>query len=190
MRSAVLCVAAMAVMGAFAGSPLAAADPVAKLTAYAINMSNIGGGGSSTVYITIDRWSTDAERDSLRTVFVEKGPEKLLTTLQKLPRIGFMRLPNRLGYDLHFARETSLDEGGRRILVATDRPIGFEEARSRPRTIDYPFTLVEIRLKRDGTGEGKMSLATKISLNQKERVLELENYSSEPVRLTNVKADK
>lgn len=160
------------------------------LTAWAVNMSNIGTGSNAIVNITIERWSTDEERQQLITAFLEKGPDKLLDTLQDLKRVGFIRLPTTLGYDLHFARETPLPEGGHRIVIATDRRISFAEARNRPRSIDYPFTLIEIRLKPDGTGEGKMSVATKISYNKKDKVIELENYASEPVRLTNVKIEK
>lgn len=29
-----------------------------------------------------------------------------------------------LGYDLHYASQTLLPDGGRRIVIATDRPIG------------------------------------------------------------------
>jgi len=160
------------------------------LTSWALNMSNIGTGANAVVDIKVDRWSTDEEREKLITTFLEKGPNKLLDTLQDLKKIGYIRLPNTLGYDLHFARSTALPEGGRKIVIATDRPIGFAEARNQPRTIDYPFTLIEIRLKPDGTGEGKMSVATKISMNKKTKTVELENYSSEPVRLTNVKIEK
>jgi hypothetical protein len=89
-----------------------------------------------------------------------------------------------------FARERVLDEGGRQIVIATDRRIGMREAHEQPRTIDYPFTLIEIRLGSDGRGEGKMTPATKIALNTKTNTVELENYASEPVRLQNVKVEK
>jgi hypothetical protein len=56
--------------------------------------------------------------------------------------------------------------------------------------MDYPFTLVEIRLNKDGEGQGKLSVATKISLNKKDNTIELENWGTEPVRLTTVKIDK
>jgi hypothetical protein len=176
-----------ALLAGQAGQELAA--PV-RLTAFAVNMSNIATGGANVVDIQIERWSTEDERQKLITTFLEKGPEKLLDALQDMKRIGYIRLPNTLGYDLHFARQTPLDEGGQRIIIATDRRIGFWEARNQPRTMDYPFTLIEIRLKPDGTGEGKLSVATKITMNKKTKTVELENYSSEPVRLQNVKIDK
>jgi hypothetical protein len=180
----------LAALALFASSP--PQDPPAPLhlTAWAVNMSNIGIGSNAVVDITIERWSTDDERQTLIATFLEKGPEKLLGALQKLKRVGYIRLPNSLGYDLHFARQVALDEGGSKIVIATDRRIGFQEARAQPRSIDYPFTLIEIRLTPEGSGEGKMSLATKISFNRKQNVVELENYASEPVRLQNVKVGK
>lgn len=161
-----------------------------RLTAWAVNMSNVGSGANATVEIVINRWSTEAERTSLINLFVEKGPAALLGGLQKAQAVGYIRLPNSLGYDLRFARQVPLDEGGRRIVIATDRPISMQEARNQPRTMDYPFTLIEIHLKKDDTGEGKMSVATKITHNKKDNLIVLENYGSEPVRLSNVKAEK
>jgi hypothetical protein len=82
------------------------------------------------------------------------------------------------------------EDGGYRIGIATDRYIGMWEARNQPRTIDYPFSLIEIRLGSDGKGVGKMAVATKIDFDKKKKQLVLENYSSEPVRLNEVKIEK
>jgi hypothetical protein len=68
--------------------------------------------------------------------------------------------------------------------------MSFMEIRNQPRTVDYPFTLIEIHLNKDGEGEGKMAYATKISFDKKKNNVELENYSSEPVRLQTVKIEK
>jgi len=183
-------IAVAAVAGAlvlWSGALIAQSDDLPlRLSAFAVNMGSVGRGGANTVLITIDRWSTEEERDLLKTAFLEKGPDGLLSQLQKLKRVGFMRLPNSIGYDLQFAREVEATDGGRRIIIATDRRIGFQEARNQPRTMDYPFTVTEIRLDKNGEGQGKMSVATKITLNKKTNTVELENYSSEPVRLTKV----
>jgi hypothetical protein len=58
----------------------------------------------------------------------------------------------------------ALPEGGERVVLVTDRRIGFWEAANQPRLIDYPFTVIELHLNRDGEGEGKMSIATKSDL--------------------------
>jgi len=161
-------------------------DVPLKLTANAVNMSNIGTGQTGTVDITINRWSVDAERERLLAVFLDKGPEHLLSALQDKRPVGRISTPGSIGYDLRYARLTSLDDGGARIVALTDRPISGWEAMNRPRVFDYPFTLIQIQLDSHGNGEGKLSIATKISYDKKAREIELETYASEPVRLENV----
>jgi hypothetical protein len=160
-----------------------------RLSAVAINMSNVGPAGPLRVELTIDRWSTEAERKGLITTFLEKGPRQLLDALQAVKPVGRIRTLDSVGWDLRFARQLALPDGGTQIIVVTDRPVQFWEARNQPRTVDYPFTLIDLRLKPDGTGEGKASVATKITYNKSSQTVELENYASEPVRLTNVKIE-
>lgn len=186
------------VLALLSGAPAARQSNGEQLdiSAFAVNMSNIGSGGTASVEISITRWTTPEERAQIIGAMVEKGSDALLSALQKTPSHGRFRIPGligpdphalRLGYDLHYAWQTPQPEGGRRIVIATDRYIGFEEARAQPRTVDYPFTLFEIRVDKNGDGQGKMAVATKISFDKQKNTVELENYSSEPVRLNNVK---
>lgn len=181
-------VAALGLTAAFLSTShgVSAQNAKEEFTAWAINMEGVPGRSTTTVDITIERWSTDAERQLLIDALKEKGQDGLLRALQKLPRVGRMRTPDSIGYDLHYARQNPLDEGGRQIVIATDRPIGFWEARNRPRSIDYPFTVIELRLNKDGVGEGKMLPGTKIYIDRKNNLV-LENYGTQPVRLTEVK---
>lgn len=167
-----------------------------EMTAFAVNMSNIGTGSNAVVQITVDAWSTPEEREKLITTMVENGPDALLKALQKMPQKGRFSIPAlrgpdphnlRLGLQLRYAWQTTLPDGGRRIVLAADRYIGMAEARNQPRTIDYPFTLFELRVNNKGEGEGKLAYATKIRFDKDKKVMELENYSSEPVRLQNLK---
>jgi hypothetical protein len=141
--------------------------------------------GIGTVQIHITRWSTDADRTQLLTVLRESGPEALLKELQKMPSVGTIRTPNSVGYDLHYARQAPVGDG-RRIVIATDRPVGFIEATNRGRTLDYPFTLIQMQLDKNGKGTGTMSYATKIVAN--DNMIELEDIASSPFKLTNVEA--
>jgi hypothetical protein len=169
-------------------------DAPERYTAFAVNMGSPEGPaaapGATTVEIKVERWSTDAERDRLMNVLMEKGPEKLLETLQSLPRVGYIRTPNSIGYDLHFARKAPLPDGGERVVLATDRYISYWEAANRPRSIDYPFTVIELRLNADGEGEGKMSIATKISVDSEKKMIVLEDYGTQPVLLKSVRKEK
>jgi hypothetical protein len=170
-------------------------DERLEISAFAINMSNIGTGANASVRITIDKWSSPEERQKLIETMVEQGPDDLLKALQKVPEKGRFSIPGlmgpdphqlRLGHSLRYTWQTAQPGGGRRIVIITDRYIGFAEARNQPRTMDYPFTLFEIRVGADGKGEGKMAVATKITFDKVAKQVELENYSSEPVRLNAV----
>jgi hypothetical protein len=168
-------------------SAILSAQTPERFTAAAINMNR---GAAGTIEIVVNRWSTDAERDRLMSVMMEKGPDKLLDALQGMPRIGYFRTPNSIGWDLHFARKMPGADGGERVVLVTDRRIEFWEAANRPRSIDYPFTVIELRLNADGVGEGKMSLATKIIADREANIVTLENFDLQPVMLTNVKHER
>jgi hypothetical protein len=164
-------------------------QPAERFTAFAVSTGGVhSSGGASTVQITIDRWSTDAERQRLIDTLQSKGPNALLDALRDMRQVGNIRTPDSLGYPLHYAHQSKLDEGGRRVVIATDRPINFWEQVNRPRSIDYPFTLIQMQIEPDGTGEGRMSFATRIIAH--DNIIELENYDSQPVMLNQVKAEK
>jgi hypothetical protein len=167
-----------------------------EITAFAVNMSNVGTGATATVNFTINQWSPPDERERLIAMELEKGQDALLEELQRLPSHGRMWFPDwrgpdptnaRLGWDLRYTEQSPLPEGGQRIVILMDRHIPFWEVVNRPRVYDYPFTLAEMHVDRNGVGEGKLSVATKISFDRNKNVIELENYASEPVRLQNVR---
>jgi hypothetical protein len=158
-----------------------------RFTAMAVNMSR---GGAGAVEIVVNRWSTEAERGKLMSTLMDQGDEKLLSVLQDMPRVGYFRTPNSVGYDIHYAHREPMPEGGERVVLATDRRIGFWEAANQPRSIDYPFTIIELRLNKDGEGEGKMSLATKVTADKNTNTVVLENYDIQPVLLNAVHREK
>ena len=182
--------AASAIAAALLATPtLSGQNMKESFTGFAINMN--GGPSTATVDITIERWSSDAERDALLAVLTEerdpyRANEKLLHALQKMPKTGYIRTPQTLAWDLRYAHQNSLDEGGRRIVVATDRPVGFREARNQPRSMDYPFTIVEIRLDENDKGQGKILAGTRLLID-KNKHLVLENYGQQPVRFNEIR---
>ena len=162
--------------------------PIERLLATSVNMSNVGSTNAGRIEIVIERWSSERERDELIATLKDNGSDALLDKLQKMPRVGYIRDANgaSIGWDLHFARERKLDDGGRQIVLATDRPISAWEAFNRPRSSEYEFTLADIRFDGDGKGVGKLAVAAKITTNPMTGAIEIENFSSEPVRLTEV----
>ena len=160
-----------------------------RFTAFAINMNS--GPRAGVVDIVLERLTTDEERAGLIAAFVEGGQDALLKALQKVrPRVGFIRTPNSLGYDLQYAYRFANSDGTSRVVIGTDRPINFWEASRQPRTIDYPFTIIEMRLDAKGEGEGRMAAGTKISKSKDGKTIELENYGISPVALNEIKLQK
>jgi hypothetical protein len=181
---------AVAALAALIAVPMAAQSNMAhpeKFTAFAVNASNMTTRAQTTaVDITINRWSTDADRTRLLSILKSKGQDALLDALQKMPVVGYLNTPGSLRYDLHYARQIPQAEGGRRIVVATDRYIGSWEAINHPRSVDYPFTVIELQLDRTDHGKGWASIYTKITATDDGNV-ELENFANEPVMLNDVK---
>ena len=166
------------------------------INGWALSMSTVAPGANQTIQIQINGWSSPKQRQHLIDTFLEKKQDGLLNELQKQPELGRFNFPGymgpdpnnvmRLGTDIRYAMNFPGEDGGRRIVVITPRVIGFREATNRPRTYDYPFSLFEMRFDRSGKGEGRLAYATQILFDKKKNTIEIENYSSEPVRLNNL----
>lgn len=151
--------------------------------------ASLGTGKTALVEIRVTRWSTDEERQRLLDVLIEKGQNGLLEALQKIrPPCGTIRNVNRVGWDVYYARQTATPDGGRHIVLATDRRVAFREAFNETRSMQYQFTLVELHVDKNGKGEGKLVPAAKVSWDAKDKRIEIENYSALPVDLLNVQA--
>jgi hypothetical protein len=172
-----------------AASLVAGAQTLGSPERYTATVVNEPGQGSSPVQIVVDRWSTDKERNTLVSSLLAKGPDKLLDVLKDMPKVGFVRSPSGLGWDLRYSKKTPLPDGGEQVVVATDRPLSFAEESQQLRTLDYPFTIIELHLNAQGEGEGKLSLATKITGDKESGTIVLENYGIQPALLQAVRRE-
>lgn len=168
--------------------------PVLRLRAAAMDPGGMTADGGKRASVTmleigIERFTTEEEHAKLAAVLAEKGPEALMSELQKLKAAGYIRTPGSLRWDIHYARQVALPDGTRRIIFATDRPMNFYELWNRPRSVDYQYMLGEIRLGPDGKGQGTLVPAARIDYNDATRTIEVENYASQPVRLTEVRVE-
>lgn len=165
--------------------------------AVAMGTSNppvIPAGMSTTLQINITRWTTDEEREELFAILVEKGQEDLVKALQKSEETGFVRVTGRTtgrnpfpSERIRYARQIDLGEGKRRIVLATDRYISFYEARNQPRYRDYDMSLVVMDVDAEGNGEGQLAMGVRLSVDTEKKTLVIENFGTEPVRLTKIR---
>ncbi len=165
--------------------------------AFAVVMGVHATGQTNTFQITIDRWSTDEDREKLFATLVENDQDALIEALQDQDECGFLRMTGTQGpiarrssfpsQRIKYARDIRFEDGKRRIILAFDRPIPYWEALNRPRTYDYPLSILVLNLDEDNKGEGVMAIGVRLKFDNENNSLEIENFSSQPVRLTNVR---
>lgn len=169
-----------------AGSAQTRGEPVHFDASYV----DLNTGRTGPVQISVTRWSTAAERTSLTQSLFKNGQNALLETLRDMRSVGRIYTPGSIGYDLRYAEERTLPDGGREIILATDRPMSFWEVVNQPRSAQYPFTWVQFTMRPDGTGEGKLAVAARIIGEEADKLIEVEDFAISPVRLQNIRSRK
>lgn len=153
---------------------------------YSATSANLNPGGGEPVSIRISRWSTDAEREKLVGLFATKGNPGMVEALADAPTIGYIWTSETVGYSIRYAHKSTMPDGTERIVVATDRGLGYWSREFWKSSVtglpDYPFTVIELRLKR-GVGDGKFTLAAKAVVEADTKTIGLENYAAAPVLL-------
>src|SRR5437879_5202075 len=132
---------------------------VENFTATSVNVT----GAPDPLKIDLLRWSTDAEREQVFNALSDKGEKEFMDVLSKQPTLGYIWTSESAGYSVRYAYQTTTPDGGGRVIVATDKPLGswnpqIWKATGTATANPYEFTVIEIRLNRRGTGEGKSSL--------------------------------
>jgi hypothetical protein len=155
--------------------------------------------GASRIEILIQRWSTDAERDDLRGTLLERGPDALLSAVQRvlkrpagvvvipgIPGAG-ARVRTRQARNVLFARDLETPKG-RQVIIVTDQYLAFGEP-TKDWPSDYQFTVLDIRFGPDGTGTGKLAPPAKVVYNKATKIIELDNYAAQPARLIGIRSE-
>jgi hypothetical protein len=172
---------------------LALAAPAGQQTKYLEQYHATAANTSVDVYapslfeleISLERYTTVAERETMQAAYEKGKQDRLLSALQKAPRIGIFRVPGNLSWDIKYAFSQKGRDNRTRIYLITDRNVSFAEAASRPRSLDYPFTVIEMRVDDNGMGDGNVMVAAAVGFNGQDLVIE--EFLDRPVRLTKVR---
>jgi hypothetical protein len=135
--------------------------------------------------VAIDRWSTDTERDRLVADLAQNGPDKLLDALRDAPNAGTMYWPGGTLYSVRYARRITRPDGGIDAVFVVDRPL-WMWWESKPASMPYPYSVVQVRLGKDGAGEGRVSHGVPVSSDKALGVV-LSDYAKAPAVLTDVR---
>ena len=159
-----------------------------EFSAIFANISNVGRVGASPVTIRITRWTSDGENEKLMAILAAKGTDGLVRALQDAQSVGSIGTPQQLPYDLRYARQETMEGGGRRIILMSDRPMEVWERMSAAVSRDYPITWIELKLDAGGRGEGSILLAARLRLLGD--ILGIEDYGNQPAKLNEVRKVK
>ena len=186
-KTTLLAIAALAVL-AIGLAPEVTRGDEETTERFRANAISAGGGrsGTTTIDIDIERWSSDEERSKLLEAVQTNNPDEMIGTMRGFDRVGTARLRNRLSYDIQYSREI-VDGGTRTVILATDRPIAMEEARRRSRTMDHNVSIIQMQLDEEGNGEGTLMVGAELVWDAETETLEVTQFTTQPVRLTNIR---
>jgi hypothetical protein len=150
----------------------------------------VGSGARMNVDLWVNSYTSDAEAKSMAGALMEGGPDALLKLLEKAKTIGKIRLTGRAGfYDFKLIRSHQT-ENGRRIYAVGDRPIGFLEMYAGNRSLDYPFGILQLELKKNSKGReegtGALLYSAKIKVLEGNSI-DVESYGIGPIQLLGVR---
>lgn len=177
-------VATLVLLAVPAPAPAALPDGAAPIETFTAVAASMQSGQSGIVEITINRWSTDAERTVLIDLIKMKGQQAMVAELQKLPQVGFIKMPNTMGYALFYARSNPQPNGGRQVVFATDRNI--INAAASPQLSQYDVAVIEMQFDKNGKGTGKLVPAAKTTVDKDGKV-HIQNFQGAPLLLMDIK---
>jgi hypothetical protein len=118
----------------------------------------------------------------------ENGQEGLLRAVHNND-LGTFSLGGQPSLRLNAVTVDEMGNGRQRIRAVMERWIGFGELRGGYRSVDYPFSYIEINLDPNGSGEGTFIPAAQIRFRNKngQQQVEIEDFGTFPGRLMGVK---
>jgi hypothetical protein len=179
------CINPICVAAALCLAPLARAQAAETITATA-NVKTSGGVSSTApVTVTVDRFSTDRERDEVLAALKKGGTDAVYSVLLVRSAIGTVRVGNNATAIKYVYERTT--PNGRLITAVTSLAIGFVGAGApgaQPKSGNY-LGLVILEVAKPGPGQGELVPATKLRLNEQGAIV-TDGYSDDVVRLSNV----
>jgi hypothetical protein len=111
---------------------------------------------------------------------------RLSTAIKAAPTLGFIWTDGVTGYSIKYAWRSPATEDTERIVLVTERRLDSHAPDGAPPSGDAgdaDFTVIELRIDRQGVGEGKTSLTTSVAIDTAANTLALDGYAAAPALL-------
>jgi hypothetical protein len=138
---------------------------------------------ATTFTLRIKGVTSDAEAQRLIGVLQARGQDKLLDEIRHND-LGTFSIGGNVGQTLNAVRIEDVG-GKKRIRAVAERWLGFGELRGGYRSLDYPFSYIELLMDpRTGKGDGTYFGAAQIKFKNNE--IQIEDFGTFPGRILNV----
>jgi hypothetical protein len=147
------------------------------------------GGVAASMTVQIDKYTSDAEHQSIVNALKAGDNKAFLDVLRKAPVVGSLKMNNR-SVAIRWARQQPQGDN-RRIAVMTESPVfffGAGAADAKP-TEGYDVGVLEFTIDSVGLGKGTMAAAAKVKPGGPTGI-EIEDYSGKRIELTTVTRNK
>jgi len=157
-------------------------------TGNALVTTTAAAGSTTRLTITIEEYTSDEDIMKYIDILKTDGPEGLRKVLEKVS-MGWIAPTGKVRETLNLARSRPV-EGGRLINIIKTRHLRFIEfAMSTPRSREYEFTFIQLKLDEEGNGEGYMFAGTKIEFDSEGKLV-LEQRGTAPILIRGVSRRK
>lgn len=134
--------------------------------------------------LRVERLTSDEEIESLAALQQDARQEALRQALVDR-EVGRVQVGQGLSYPIAAALAFDGRDGLRHLVLVIARPISFGEIFAASRSVDYPFSVVELDLDEAGAGSGELNVAARISLAADGRVV-VDDLAVLPLRILDV----
>jgi hypothetical protein len=143
------------------------------------------GGKAISFDLRITQYTTDEEVQSFAQLVKDKGTDALRRALEKEDK-GRFNAVGSTGNQIAVARKRQ--HGSETILtIVTARNMPFIELYRHPRTTDYPFGYLQVKLDATGKGTGQIMAAARIRFDKKKGQYEIESFGNQYIKATNIR---
>jgi len=157
-------------------------------TGNAIVSTTVAGGGTTRLTITINEYTSDEDILKFVEILKTEGPSGLRNALEKVSA-GWIAPTGRVRETINIARSRPV-EGGRLINIVKTRYLNFLEfALGTPRSREYEFSFIQLKLDEEGRGEGYMFAGAKIEFDSEGKLV-LEQRGTVPIQIRGVRQTK
>jgi hypothetical protein len=145
-----------------------------------------GMAGAMYVDIHIDKYSKDADRDTMINALKTGGYPALLTAVRGAPAVGTVTI-GKEKYTIRWAREQRSGTNKRTISLVTDKPmyfVGGGDVNAKPRE-GYELAVLQFDMDDAGVGQGTMAAAARVKPGGPNGIV-IDDYADQPIKLTSI----